>query len=240
MAAQGGPRDPARATADTAATSPVARVRPMPIIHKDNRFLEAKYRITSRVYDVLDFPWERQYRHWRPQLLREIHGAVIELGVGTGRNLRYYPRDADVTGVDLSRDMLTIATRRSSTAACMFHPLHDDATVLASVPTNQFDWLVATFLCCVMPDHLQPAAIGQFARVLKPGGRFRLLEMVYSQDPARRRRQHRYAPFVQMVYGARFDRHTLSHLERSPHLRITDTYYLKADTYLVINGVCRT
>lgn len=211
----------------------------MPVIHEDNRFLEAKYRITSRFYDVLDFPWERQYRHWRPRLLRDVSGAVIDVGVGTGRNLPYYARDADVTGVDLSRDMLRTATRRSRSAVCTFHPVHDDATVMASVPTSHFDWLVSTFLCCVMPDHLQPLAIAHFARVLKPDGRFRLLEMVYSQDPARRRRQHFCAPFVEMVYGARFDRRTLSHLERSPHLRVTDTYYLKADTYLVIDEVCR-
>lgn len=110
---------------------------------------------------------------------------------------------------------------------------------MASVPTSHFDWLVSTFLCCVMPNHLQPAAIEQFARVLKPGGRFRLLEMVYSKDPALRRRQEFCASFVEMVYGARFDRQTLAHIEQSPQLRITGTYYLKADVYLVIDGICQ-
>ncbi len=211
----------------------------MSIVNEENRSLEAKYRITSRLYDVLDYPWERQYREWRPRLLSDVRGAVIEVGVGTGRNLPHYHPDAEVTGIDLSKGMLKRATRRSRSAVCTFHPVHEDATVMASVPTSHFDWLVSTFLCCVMPDHLQPAAIEQFARVLKPGGRFRLLEMVYSKDPALRRRQRFFAPFVQMVYGARFDRDTLSHIEQSPQLHVTETHYLKADTYLVIDGLCR-
>ncbi len=37
-------------------------------------------RITAWFYDILDYPWERQYRHWRPQLVGDIHGEVLEAG----------------------------------------------------------------------------------------------------------------------------------------------------------------
>jgi ubiquinone/menaquinone biosynthesis C-methylase UbiE len=90
-----------------------------------------------------------------------------------------------------------------------------------------------------MPDHLQPLAIDQFERILKPGAKFRLLEMVYSKNPVLRRKQKLFAPFIQWVYGARFDRNTLAHLENSSILDITKTYYLKNDVYLVIEGVCK-
>ena len=78
----------------------------IPNISKENISLQAKYRISSIFYDMLDYPWERQYKKWRPGLLNDVYGAVIEAGVGTGRNLRYYPSDAKVTGIDLSEDML--------------------------------------------------------------------------------------------------------------------------------------
>ncbi len=105
-----------------------------------------------------------------------------------------------------------------------------------SVQSHQYDWIFSTFMCCVMPDELQPAAVRQFERVLKPGGRFRLLEMVYSKEPRIRKRQKRFAPFVERVYGARFDRHTFDYLDNSKNLDITNTYFLKDDTYLVIEG----
>ena len=189
-------------------------------------------------YDILDYPWERQYKRWRPELLKDVRGSVIEAGVGTGRNLQYYHPDAEVTGIDLSEDMLKIAAKRGESAACAFHPVHEDATSMTSIPASCFDWLVTTYLCCVMPDHLQPLAIDQFERVLKPGARFLLLEMIYSKNPALRRRQELLAPFVQKVYGARFDRNTLGHIEQSSILKITNTYFLKADMYLVVEGYC--
>ena len=208
-------------------------------ISKENRSLQAKYRITSMFYDILDYPWEKQYKKWRPGLLKDVHGAVIEAGVGTGRNLRYYPDDVKVTGIDLSTDMLNISTKRSSSAACEFYPVHEDATSMESIQSNYFDWLVSTYLCCVMPDHLQPLAIDQFERVLKPGAHFRLLEMVYSKNPILRRKQELFAPFIQWVYGARFDRNTLAYIEKSSILKITKTYCLKDDVYLVIEGDCQ-
>jgi len=65
-------------------------------------------------YDILDYPWERQYRKWRPGLLEDVSGEVIEAGVGTGRNLRFYPSNTKVTGIDLSKAMLKISNKRSS------------------------------------------------------------------------------------------------------------------------------
>jgi ubiquinone/menaquinone biosynthesis C-methylase UbiE len=105
-----------------------------------------------------------------------------------------------------------------------------------SVPSSHFDWVVSTFLCCVLPDHLQPLALEHFARILKQGGRFRLLEIIYSKEPRLRRRQSFLAPFVQKVYGARFDRNTLEHVRRTPRLKLLRTRFLKHDTYLVIEG----
>ncbi len=207
-------------------------------ITNENRLLQAKYRVTSMFYDILDYPWEKRYKKWRPGLLKDVRGTVIEAGIGTGRNLRYYHPSVKVTGIDLSEEMLKIATKRGKSAECEFHPVYEDATSMESIPTDCFDWLTSTYLCCVMPDHLQPLAINQFERVLKPGARFLLLEMVYSKNPSLRRRQALFAPFVQKVYGARFDRNTLTHVEQSSKLIITNTYFLKEDVYLVIEGYC--
>lgn len=198
--------------------------------------LRDKYRLTAWFYDLLDYPWERQYRKWRPAILSDMSGEVLEAGVGTGRNLPHYPESAHVTGIELSLQMLRFAHRRAKATRCRITLLEADATQLDLLPDNSFDWYISTFMYCVMPDRFQPIALEQMARKLKPGGRFRLLEMVYSSQPRILRRQRLFAPFVEKVYGARFDRRTLQHLKEVPGLMVTETRYLKDDTYLLIEG----
>lgn len=201
-----------------------------------SRTLRKKYEFTSWFYDILDYPWERQYRRWRPLLLQDLNGTVLEAGVGTGRNLRHYPREVRVTGIDLSPGMLSKAKKRTKQSVCDVTLLHNDATRLSDVAACQFDWYIATFLYCVLPDELQPLALSEMVRVLKPGGRFRILEIVYSKDPRLARRQQRLARLVEAVYGARFDRHTLQFLLQNDDVAISETRFLKADTYLLIEG----
>jgi ubiquinone/menaquinone biosynthesis C-methylase UbiE len=199
-----------------------------------------RYAVTAWFYDILDYPWELQYRKWRPKLLADVSGEVLEAGVGTGRNLAYYPPHVNLTALDHSPAMLRKATKRAATASCQIRFLQEDAARMQSVPSGEYDWIVSFFLCCVLPQELHDRAIHEFARVLKPGGKFRVLEMQYSKDPRLKRRQERFAPFVEKVYGARFDRQTLMHVEKHPDLMVTGTRYIKQDTYLLIDGIRRS
>jgi ubiquinone/menaquinone biosynthesis C-methylase UbiE len=206
-------------------------------VREENLSLRAKYNVTAMFYDILDYPWERIYREWRPGLLGDLRGKVLEAGVGTGRNFQYYHENIELTGVDLSDVMLRKAAKKAKKANCKIELLHDDASVMRLVESNKYDWIISTFLCCVMPDEFQPMALEQFGRVLKPGGKFRLLEMVYSKNRKIRRRQDFFASFVEKVYGARFDRKTVQYIEESSELEITSKRFLKDDVYLLIEGV---
>lgn len=201
-----------------------------------NNRLRSKYQKTSWVYDFLDAPWEREYRKWRPEILRDVSGRVLEAGVGTGRNLRHYPPAAELTAIDLSPGMLRLARQRAEKARCLVDLKEADATRLTSFADDTFDWYISTFMFCVMPDSLQPLALQEMGRVLKTGGRFRLIEILYSKERFLRLRQKLLAPFVELVYGARFDRRTLDHIHAVPSLKVTRTTYLKADTHLLIEG----
>ncbi len=208
-----------------------------PSVHEKNKANLDKYKLTAYVYDILDFPWELQYRHWRPGLVGDIRGEVIEAGVGTGRNLRYYSDEVNLTALDFSPSMLRRAMTRARSAACKVRFLCEDACHMVSVPTGHYDWVVATFLCCVIPPELQHLVVAEFSRILKPGGRFRLVEMIHSENSAIRARQDLFAPFVRRVYGAGFDRETLRHVQESVDLRVTATRFLKHDVYLLIEGI---
>jgi len=206
-------------------------------LHKTNLLLQAKYNITAYFYDILDYPWERIYRQWRPNLVNDLRGKVLEVGIGTGRNLEFYHQDTDLLGIDLSNHMLHRAKKRMPKSVCKVRLIHEDATTMQSIKSNEYDWVFSTFMCCVMPDEIQQLAIKQFSRVLKQGGKFRVLEIVFSKNRKIRKRQERFAWFVEKVYGARFDRNTLSYFEQSPDFKVTQTTYLKDDTYLLIEGV---
>lgn len=157
--------------------------------------------------------------------------------MGTGRNFQHYHESIELTGVDLSDVMLKKAARKARKAQCKIELVYDDASVMHRVESNRYDWVISTFLCCVMPDEFQPMTLKQFSRVLKPGGKFKLLEMVYSKDEQIRKRQDFFAPFVEKVYGAKFDRSTVHYLEESTELDITSKRFLKDDVYLLIEGV---
>ncbi len=208
----------------------------MSIIRRENILLERKYRTTAYWYDILDYPWERKYRHWGPNILKNVEGDVLEAGVGTGRNLQYYAQNVNLTGIDMSASMLGYAKKRQKEASCQVKLLQDDATIMGNLSDNSFDWVISTFMCCVVPNNLQPLVLQQIARVLKSGGKFRLVEMVFSKNKARAFKQSLFLPFVEKVYGARFDRQTLSFLEENPNLETVKTSFLQDDTYLLIEG----
>jgi ubiquinone/menaquinone biosynthesis C-methylase UbiE len=198
--------------------------------------LKKKYRITAQLYDILDWYWECQYRKWRPKLVADVSGRALEAGVGTGKNLPYYSSNVTLTGFDLSPHMVKRAKAQAAKAACRANIIEEDASALKSIPDARFDWYISTFMYCVMPDLIQPQALRQMARVLVPGGRFKIVEMIYSKQNRLRLRQSLFAPFVEMVYGARFDRHTMEHIQENPDLKIEKTSFLKDDTYLLIEG----
>lgn len=166
------------------------------------------YRRIARFYDLLDLPFERwRYAPLRRELFRGLTGSILDAGVGTGRNMAYYPPGSRVTGIDLSGDMLARARRQRKQLGLDVKLLERDIrdTGLAD---NRFDTVVATFLFCVLDDALQLPALQELARLVRPGGEIRILEYEFSRNPVRRFIMRLWAPWVRYAYGASFDRHT--------------------------------
>ena len=94
---------------------------------------------------------------------------VLELGVGTGKNIPFYPAGAEVTATDISERMLERAARRAEKLRVSVHFEIADAQQL-SYASGSFDCVVATFLFCSVPD--PGLGLAEARRVLKPGGVF--------------------------------------------------------------------
>lgn len=115
-------------------------------------------------------------RRW---VTSRVTDNVLEIAVGTGRNLPSYARGVSVTGIDISPAMLEIARRRASECGTNADLRVGDAQAL-DFPDDAFDSVVSTLTMCTIPDHER--AIAEVRRVLRPGGRFVLLEHVRSPN----------------------------------------------------------
>jgi ubiquinone/menaquinone biosynthesis C-methylase UbiE len=132
---------------------------------------------------------------------------VLDAGVGTGRNIPFYPPEAQFVGIDISPAMLVRAKRRSLSRGVDVELHQMDVTHLAFVDQS-FDAAVATFLFNVLPDDLQVPALREIGRVVKSGGTIRLLEYVRPHGTLRRAITRLWEPWVAWAYGAGFDRRT--------------------------------
>jgi ubiquinone/menaquinone biosynthesis C-methylase UbiE len=139
----------------------------------------------------------------RRALLRQAQGDVLEVAVGTGKNLRHYPPGCRLTGVDLSPAMLALARRRATRLglAAEFRPM--DAERLG-FPAATFDTVVSTLSTCTFPDPV--AALLEMARVLRPSGRILLLEHGRSSSPWLGRWQDRRAARHFALLGCAWNR----------------------------------
>lgn len=191
------------------------------------------YRSVARFYDLLDLPFEgRRYAPIRPQMFAGLSGRILDAGVGTGRNMPYYPPEACVTGIDLSPAMLARAAARRDRLGLDVDLLERDVCA-SGFRAGHFDAAVATFLFCVLDDALQLPALTELARIVRPGGEVRLLEYAYSQSPRKRFAMRLWAPWVRLVYGATFERHTERYVPQAG-LDIAEERFLFEDVIKLI------
>lgn len=105
-------------------------------------------------------------------------GEVLEVAIGTGRSLPFYPPDVTLTGVELSPAMLDVARQRANELAVDVDLREADAESLP-FGDESFDTVVCTLSLCAIPDHGK--AVAEMARVLRPGGRLLLLDHIGSR-----------------------------------------------------------
>jgi ubiquinone/menaquinone biosynthesis C-methylase UbiE len=136
---------------------------------------------------------------------RRAAGDVLEVAIGTGRNLGAYPPEVQLTGIDLSAQMVALARERARVLGVAIDLHVGDAQDLP-FDSARFDTVVCTLGLCSIPDDRR--AVTEMHRVLRPGGRLVLLEHVRSPVRAVR--------IVQELMEPLFLRLAHDHLLREP------------------------
>ncbi|AMQ19621.1 class I SAM-dependent methyltransferase [Thermococcus peptonophilus] len=173
-----------------------------------------KYDRFSRSYDLFEAPVERgAFSRYRKRALRLAEGKVLEVGVGTGKNFSYYPRNVEVIGVDFSKGTLEKAERRRRELGLKnVRLLHTDVQNL-EFEDSTFDTAVSTFVFCTVPDPVK--GLREVYRVLKPGGKAIFLEHMKSGSKLLNVPLYMMEPFMMAMTGTSMLRKTPDNIEKS-------------------------
>ena len=122
---------------------------------------------TSASYDKQMRFYDRLLADSRPWVCAQATGHTLDVAIGTGLNLPFYPAEVELTGTDLSPGMLGIAQTRARQLGRTVDLREADAQALP-FPDACFDTVVCTFSLCAIPDERR--AVSEMTRVLRPGG----------------------------------------------------------------------
>jgi len=163
----------------------------------------------------------RIFARTRAALVPQAKGRVLEIGIGSGHNLRFYHPDrvTSLTGVDPSAGMTRRARRR---AVAIPIPVDIVSLELGEIQaeTASFDSIVCTFTLCTIPD--LEAAFREMRRVLRPGGRLLFGEHGRAPDAAVARWQDRLTPLWRPLAGGCHLNRDIPELIRTGGFRIEE------------------
>lgn len=190
----------------------------------------SKYDRISLIYDMIEAPVERfLFRKWRRSVLSELRGNVLEVGVGTGKNLEYYPRDCKVTAIDISPKMLEHAKKRAEGMDNISLMVMDAEKL--TFADNTFDYVITTFVLCSIPNPV--AALREMRRVCKPDSFVIDLEHMRSSNWVLTLLENILNPISVFFMGVNVNRKTVENINKAglsvieeKHLALKDVFRL--------------
>lgn len=183
-------------------------------------------RILPRLLDLA--MRQEQLSAYRRRLVPQARGRVLEIGVGSGRNLPFYGAAAtEVIGLDASAPLLEMARGALPTSARPAIELIEASAESIPFDDHRFDTVVVTWTLCSIPD--VERALDEMRRVLAPGGRLLFVEHGRSPDARVERWQDRLTPlWTRIAGGCHLNRSIRQLVERAGfEVERIDTGYMK-------------
>jgi ubiquinone/menaquinone biosynthesis C-methylase UbiE len=174
---------------------------------EQTEIIKRRYNRTALFYDWMDRMISPALRR---KALAHASGRVLEVGVGTGTNLPYYPAGCEVTGIDFSPGMLAKARQKVDLAKVPVTLLEMDAENM-TFPDNTFDTVVATCVFCSVPDPVK--GLQEVRRVCRPDGKIVLLEHVRSNSPVLGKMMDILNPVSLYLVGSNINRRTVKNIQ---------------------------
>jgi len=181
--------------------------------------IKNRYNRISNVYNMMDHMIRPV---WRKEMLRNVEGNILEVGVGTGANFDYYPINTHVTGIDFSPQMLEKAKEKLPSSKAHITLKEMDIENLG-FSDNTFDVVISSCVFCSVPNPV--AGFKEIRRVVKHEGKIIMLEHMRSDNPLIGSVLDIINPFAVRLSGANVNRNTVSNIEKAG-LKIESEEYL--------------
>ena len=135
----------------------------------------------------------------RAKVCHGLHGRVLEIGFGSGLNLRHYPSEVtEILVVEQSAAALRLAEPRKAAVSAPIDQVGLDGARL-DLPDGSVDCVLSTYTLCTIPE--VNTALLEVQRVLKPAGALHFLEHGRAPTESVRRWQHRLHPVHSRIAG---------------------------------------
>ncbi|MGR9116543.1 MAG: class I SAM-dependent methyltransferase [Gammaproteobacteria bacterium] len=178
----------------------------------DSAVIKKRYDRLAPFFDGMEAVMEGLFfKKWRKVMWEKVEGEhVLEVGVGTGKNFDFYPKQARMTAIDFSDKMLERAAdkRDRKHIPVDLHLMDVESLYFAD---NSFDTVIGSFVFCSVPSPRK--GLRELYRVCKPGGQVLLLEHVLSSRPILARFMNLLNPLVVRLVGANINRQTVKNIK---------------------------
>jgi ubiquinone/menaquinone biosynthesis C-methylase UbiE len=185
----------------------------------------------------------RELEPYRERVLAGAAGRVLEIGIGAGPNLEFYPASVkEILALEPSAKLIAMAQRAAGKSSVAVKFLEGSAEAIP-LESGKVDIVVMTWTLCSIPDALQ--ALQEMRRVLKPGGRLLFVEHGQSPDAGVRKWQDRLTPiWKRFAGGCHLNRPISGLLEQAGfHVTHLTAGYMKRGpkpmTFLYEGSACR-
>lgn len=168
---------------------------------------QEKYNRIAGFYDSLNRGSEKRwFSKWKKQFFSPLKGNILEVGVGTGKSINFYNKDAKVIGIDFSDKMLQKARERLAKSGRQNITLKQMDIENLDFRDNTFDYVVTSCVFCSVPN--PKIGLAEIRRVLKPAGKLIMLEHVLSANPIIALIEHLHNPLTKFIMGVNINRNT--------------------------------
>jgi ubiquinone/menaquinone biosynthesis C-methylase UbiE len=171
------------------------------------------------------------YSRWRRELRQYVptKGIILEVGVGTGKNLPFYNKNQKIVAVDVSEKMLQRAKNKKSIADVNL--IQMDVEELG-FPNKVFDAAISTYVFCSVENPIR--GLSEIKRVLKTDSVVAFLEHMRSEKELMGRVMDVLNPVVARNFGPNINRRTVRTIQRAGFKILKEKYLLSTVFRLII------